>query len=305
MKRMVLVLGLLYGQSLGAQCVGDLPAELDGLARVVQAVITAARPDSGKVRNEAVRRNVADPALFAGEIAKAGATTGCLRERHEAFRIAAIAGLAAKDTIVSIDDVRAVLSKASATALADRYQASDRFSLVVGVGFGAVLQEGDNEHFKIVSRREASGATGNATDSLFIVRESDSRVIPHVSTGILVRFRERQATFSGRRRTLDYLLPTAAFASAQLTGGESGPVNGTVIGLGWTVVGGATILVGYSSFRAATLREDLRSQWLATANGRLPLVSGETEESILGTEIINAITFSLALPISFRSAFSR
>jgi hypothetical protein len=180
----------------------------------------------------------------------AGSSATCLIGLKSVYQTAARAAVQGFDPdLFTTEDLRKALADGAASVLSSRYAPTDRFGLVFGIGVTFVLTNEDRNKYKIVSR----GESGQTQD--YIVKESQSSAAPAAVTGMVVRFRDRNAkqapapprdtgrgfvarasgaVGSSGRRTLDFLFPTSTFASVQFgAGAVSGPLQGASLGLGW------------------------------------------------------------------------
>jgi hypothetical protein len=282
-----------------------------------QTVAAAPTPDSSKVSNR-LKNALDDGTIFLSHLQQAGAAMPCLLERRELYRMTVRNALPTDEATLTKERVRSALRQGSAAVLSTRYSPSDRVGVLFGFGF-SVLGKDDATRYKVISRTE--GESDTPVTKQYIVKESESQSIPVATTGIAVRFRDRDSNRRWRFRgsgtdpgevignnvvwLVDHLIPTTVFGSVQFGDNDvEGIVNGTALGLGWRVVGDVNILVGLSISRTPTLRGDLETAFRASPiEGILPLPAGETEETIVGTQSEQGFLFALAMPVSLKPVF--
>ena len=298
------IAGIAWTPGAAAQCSSNLSLELTALYGVVEGIVDASTPEGASSPTKAAATAaVNDLGVFAEGSASGGPLpAACLVSRYDLFQATALAGIARlTDEGLTESQLRVSLFSAAGATLQERYTSTDRFQWIFGLGFAGTLEGEDIHKFKIISRGGGTDAAGvSVPDTSYIVQESNSAAVPTALTGLLVRLRDRQPEL-GRARA-KHLLPTAVFGTAQLAASDIGPVSGVALGFGWHLVGGAHLLVGYSLSRTNSLRDDLRAEWDEQEDiGRLPLPTGETEESIKGTETANLFIVALGVPLSFGS----
>ena len=305
-----------------AQCVANLVDELNALDAAVSAVATATFNSAGAAAAKTpwVRFNDAlqDDGAFFMAAARAGLAAPCLVERRAEFRNAARASLlkAIPDSNLTNRqaEVRAALLGGAATALQARYAPSDRIGILFGFGASIIHHRDDAARYKVITQR---GVAPDTASQQYIVEETDSRTLPIATTGVAVRFRDRtppELSNCGRKSrgsrllrscgywVLDHVWPTTIFGALQFGGGE-GTVSGTTLGVGWRVVGDITLLAGYGISRLPALREDIERQFVADASGRMRLPTGESAETIMGTQSQETWTITLGIPLALKNAF--
>ncbi len=305
---LLLIGGLLLGSfsQATAQCSTSKSEELAALGLVADSLTAKLFKGNKKPGREQIVKSLDDQRLYLLQASLIGTAVACLQPHQQLFESAAIGALAEKESY-SPRDVRLALAEASTTVL-EQIQSRDRIRLMFGLGFNAVFNKEDTQTFKLVSRQDTMGQTQQ-----FIALESDSGFFPGVSTGVVINLRERADLRSTRRgflggmlRSLNVLAPTSFYGSIQFTGeGNTGPINGATLGVGWRLVRDALLLVGISTTRFKTLRADLRMQWEDAEKKPILLPAGESGESMLGIEGADAISITLAIPISFQGILGR
>jgi len=268
---------------------------------------------------ERVRKALFEETPFLVGLSRAGTAAPCLLDRRDVFRSAVRGALPEGDTAhVNVSQVRNALRDGEAAAFATRYSPTDRIAVLFGLGM-SLIQPNDARQFKVVTRR---GPGADTSSRQYIVEASNSRSFPVATTGLAVRFRDplpskprptarRPATLRTLRAVVvenlawlyERAKPTTVFGSVQFGGSEEGAVSGTALGLGWRVVGDVHLLAGFSLTRLSTLRKDLLRQFENDTTGVLPLPSGESESSILGTHSEQALLVAFAVPLSLRGVF--
>lgn len=283
------------------QCVSDLRRELAAAAAISDSLVRLMYPE----KTASVKRTDAEGALrnaqlFGAKAAIAGPSSICLLARRPQFEQAAIAALASDTTkAVSREELRNAIADGFTSVLGERYQATDRVSLVLGIAMTYGLDRKALESWKVVSHIDTVVVNGarTAREQRFIANDSRSRTFPSATTGVLVRVRDSDGGL------LRKVTPNGVFGSVQISGaGGTGPVNGASLGLSWKFIPAAHLLVGYSVTRNRTLRHDLRDSYPDKVKTLIPLPPGETEQTILGTSSTNGIMVSLALPVGLASS---
>jgi hypothetical protein len=314
------------------QCAGDIRSEVLALEAVGDSLIQVGFPkqaangpaNPADTPRSRLRDALAKDGVYLSSLGNAGTAAGCIFDHRALYRSTFEAAIGDTSTL-SEDDVKRAGRLAASAVLATRYSATDRVGVLFGFGMTA-LRKSDSRRFKVVALSEpppAGAPEGTAATTVnYIVEESRSSLLPLALTGIAVRFRERDgavrravtdrleptrssADASNLSWWIDHALPTTVFGSVQLGAGtgDTGPVNGTALGLGWRVVGDVTLLFGYSVNRVKTVRRDILAAYLAAEGNKLELPAGESEATVSGTESASGWMFALGVPVSLQSVF--
>jgi hypothetical protein len=283
-----------------AQCTSDLRKELGAIAAIADSMLRKPFADKGanSVKRPDAEAVIRDASLFGAKASLAGPAASCFVSRQPQFQQAALNALPS-DTSKALtrDELRQAIAEGMTAVLAERYQPTDRISLVLGIAITVGIDQRALEEWKVVNHIDTVVVNGTkqVQERRFIANDSRSRSFPSATTGVLVRVHDPTDGFWPR------LVPNGVFGAVQISGaGGTGPVNGASLGVSWKLIPAAQLLIGYSTTRHRTLRHDLREGY--KKNTLIPLPPGETQESILGTSSTNGIIFSLALPVSLASS---
>jgi hypothetical protein len=262
------------------------------------------RKISTDVAETIVGRNSDLAARLAGLDFESPETLGQIVQSLPAFRASVIQGLPKADSVTVWEfresvDVAADDRLVAIAPLVGR----ERVGVVFGLGLArAIWGKDDAESFKIQTETDTNGVSSN-----YLVQDSGSQTFPAAITGVVARFRDRSWGHKWAGNFLQFLTPTAIFATAQVGYTHAdGAKGGVALGFGWQVVDDVHLLIGYNATRFGSLRPDLRVKWNET-NGakRLLLPSGETVESIRSNEVNNGIIVAIAVPVALKSLFYR